>query len=70
VRPTGVPGRELDVLFALQLEEIAQRRAQDRRAALTELSRRLSTAFAPPVRQQPLNWISNVIGTYVYTNCY
>jgi hypothetical protein len=71
VRPNGFEGRELDVYFAVQLAAAAQQRAADRAAALAELSRKLTAALSPPaITIQPLNCLSTVVGTSVFTNCY
>lgn len=71
VRPTGVEGRELDVQFALQLQQIALLR-QQARAAQSAAFWQNYAATLDRIREQNriLRCTSNVIGSFVYTNCY
>jgi hypothetical protein len=73
-RPNGVPGLDVDMQFALQLEQLTLLRnmnEQARRARSAQiwndfgraLGRRLGGA------QSGLNCTSNVLGSYIYTNC-
>jgi hypothetical protein len=60
VRPTGVEGREIDALFALQLQQqaLASQQARDQAFA---------NAFRPP---RAVVCSSQVIGTSVTTTCF
>jgi hypothetical protein len=61
VRP-DVPGREIDMQMALQIQQLQLLKEQQHRARVQEIIR----AFAPP---PALNCISNVWGSTVYTTC-
>jgi hypothetical protein len=70
VRPTEIPGRELDVQFALKQQELAlmqQQAAAQERAAMFNL---LLRENAPAVdRTRSLNCMSSESGGVVYTSC-
>lgn len=70
VRPDGLPGREIDALFALQLQQnallAAQVRAQQDAAFWQTYA---ATAALTKTRQSQLTCTSNVIGANVYTTC-
>lgn len=77
VRPADVPDRELDVLFALELQRLA---AEERRASAERRSR-VYAMLAESYRQRadasrrrldslrPMNCTSTMVGSYVYTTC-
>jgi hypothetical protein len=69
VRPTGVDGREMDVLFAIQITSLMQQRAANE-AAATAAAWDAIVPFRPIVPARPVHCTSQVIGRQVFTNCY
>jgi hypothetical protein len=69
VRPTGVDGREMDVLFAIQITSLMQQRAANETAA-TAAAWDAIVPFRPIVPARPVYCTSQVIGRQVFTNCY
>ncbi len=65
LRPTGLPGRELDVQFSLERERI---RIMNEQNAI-QLFNALNQQNRPIITQTPVNCESQVIGNNIYTNC-
>jgi hypothetical protein len=68
MRPTGVPGVEVDVTYAVELERMKQQRAQ----ALALKVGALNFApleFKPIELQRRMHCVSRVVGSTIYTDC-
>ena len=61
MRPTGLPGREIDAQFGLQVQQLRLQQAQANEAA--------GVPQVPQIQRQ-LHCIANVIGNQIFTNCF
>jgi hypothetical protein len=70
VRPTGIPGRELDAQFAMQLQQNAamaqQARAQEAAAVFGALTQQNAAALQ---RSRTVNCSSTVVQNVIQTTC-
>ncbi|HXI11336.1 MAG TPA: hypothetical protein VNM92_01655 [Thermoanaerobaculia bacterium] len=64
MRPTGIPGIELDVTFAIDMM-----RSQAAQHAASAASDAAGAAAVAAVFQRPKQCITTVIGTQIFTNC-
>jgi hypothetical protein len=74
-RPGDVPGREIDVMFALEQQRFAVLSEQARAAQRAAYWQSLSAQYAAQIERNRqirlrMNCTSSVVGSYVYTNCY
>lgn len=75
-RPDDVPGREIDVMFALEQQRLALLSKQVAAAQRAAFWQSLSAQYAAQIernRQQMrlrVNCTSRASGSYVYTDCY
>jgi hypothetical protein len=70
VRPNGVAGREIDVQVALQLQQQELLKKQARADRIAAIYQAYSVATQQNLqRLQQLRCTSNLVGSFVYTNC-
>lgn len=74
-RPDDIPGREIDVMVALEQQRFAVMSEQARATQRAAYWQSLSAQYATQIERNRqirlrMNCTSSVVGSYVYTNCY